>query len=151
MEVLPLEEIKKRIGQEIALSDWVEIDQDRINKFADCTNDHQWIHVDLEKAAAGPFGKPIAHGFLSLSLIPGLQGEGGIVPEGIKMAVNYGLNKVRFINPVQVDSKVRSRAVLSNIEEKSGGRLLMTTTITLEIEGQEKPAYIAETLALFYV
>jgi len=150
IEVLPLEKIKERIGDEMFVTDWVEIDQDRINKFADCTGDHQWIHVDEEKAKSGPFGKTIAHGYLTLSLIPMFSGAGGVVPEGLKMAINYGANKIRFINPIPVDSKVRDRAVLSNVEEKGGGRILMTTTHTIEIEGQEKPACVAETLSMFF-
>jgi len=150
IEVLPLEKIKERIGDEMFVTNWVEIDQERINKFADCTGDHQWIHVDEEKAKSGPFGKTIAHGYLTLSLIPMFSGAGGVVPEGLKMAINYGANKVRFINPIPVDSKVRDRAVLSNVEEKGGGRILMTTTHTIEIEGQEKPACVAETLSMFF-
>lgn len=132
-------------------SDWIQIDQEKINRFADCTGDHQWIHVDVEKAKQGPFGGPIAHGYLTLSLLPVFSASSKYIPEGIKMAVNYGLDKVRFINPVPVGSKVRSKAVLSNVEEKSGGRVLMTVTHTIEIEGQEKPACVAESLSLFYV
>lgn len=151
MEFVPVEKLKEMIGQEMGVSDWVQIDQEKINQFAECTGDHQWIHVDIEKAKQGPFGGPIAHGFLTLSLIPVLSGSSKYMPEGIKMAVNYGLNKVRFINPVPAGSRVRSRMVLADIEERSGGRIMMTTTHNIEIEGQDKPACVAESLALFYV
>ena len=150
IETLPVEKIKEKLGEEILCSDWLEITQERINQFADATGDHQWIHVDPEKAAQGPFGKTIAHGYLVLSLIPYFSGGGGIIPEGTKMAINYGANKIRFINPVPVDSKVRSRATLNNIEEKGGGRVLVTITHNIEIEGQDKPACVAETLTMFF-
>ncbi|MBU3914357.1 MaoC family dehydratase [bacterium] len=151
IEVLPLNQIKEKVGQELGQSEWLEIDQDRIDKFAECTGDHQWIHVDKEAAAKGPFGTTIAHGFLTLSLIPFFSGDMGVVPEGTMMAVNYGLNKVRLLNPVPVGSKIKDIMVLSNVEEKSGNRILMTTTHTIEIEGQEKPACVADTLAMFFV
>ncbi|MBI9076606.1 MAG: MaoC family dehydratase [Desulfatibacillum sp.] len=151
VETLPVEKMKERIGQELGVSDWLLIDQDRINKFADCTEDHQWIHVDEKMAAQGPFGTTIGHGFLSLSLISFLSADNMILPEGTVMAINYGLNKVRFINPVKVNSKVRDRVVLTNVEEKSGNRVLVTVTNTIEIEGEEKPACIAESLAMFFV
>jgi len=118
-EFVPVEKLKEMIGEDNGTSDWVLIDQDKIQQFADCTDDHQWIHVDIEKAKAGPFGGPIAHGFLTLSLIPFFSASGKYLPEGIRMAVNYGLNKVRFINPVPAGSKVRAKQVISGIEEKS--------------------------------
>ena len=149
-ELVPIAKLKELIGQEMGVSDWVTIDQDRINAFADCTGDHQWIHVDIEKAKQGPFGGTIAHGYLTLSLIPSFSASTRYVPEGIKMAINYGLNKVRFLNPVPSGAKVRSKAVLSGVEEKGGGRILMSTTHTIEIEGQDKPACVAETLAMFF-
>jgi acyl dehydratase len=148
-EVLSLEDIKKRIGKEIGVSEWVTIDQDRINAFADCTMDHQWIHVDEEAAAKGPFGKTIAHGHLTISLLPHFSSGISLRPEGTMMAINYGMNKLRFINPVRVGSKIRDRITLTDVEEKSGGRILMTTTHTIEIEGEDKPACIAETLGMF--
>ncbi len=150
IETLPVEKIKEKLGEEILCSDWLEITQERINQFADATGDHQWIHVDPEKAAQGPFGKTIAHGYMVLSLIPYFSGGGGIIPEGTKMAINYGTNKIRFINPAPVDSKVRSRATLNNVEEKGGGRVLVTITHNIEIEGQDKPACVAETLTMFF-
>jgi len=150
-ELVPVEKLKEMVGQDNGTSDWVVLDQDTINAFADCTGDHQWIHVNIEMAKKGPFGGPIAHGFLTLSLIPVFSGAGKYLPEGLKMAVNYGLNKVRFINPVPAGSKVRSKMTLTDVEEKSGGRVMMNVTHTIEIEGQEKPACIAEMLSLFYV
>jgi len=149
-EVLPLEKIKERIGSEIGVSDWVDIDQKRINDFADCTGDHQWIHVDEEAAKNGPFGTTIAHGYLTVSLIPMFSGGISVVPEGTMMAINYGMNKLRFVNPVKVGSKVRDRISLTNVEEKGGGRILVTTTHNVEIDGEDKPAYIAETLTMFF-
>jgi len=150
IQVLPLEEIKSRIGDELGISDWLQIEQERVQQFADCTLDHQWIHVDEEKAAKGPFGGTIAHGFLTLSLFPYFSSKCGVIPEGSVMAINYGLNKLRFINPVPVGSKIRDRMVLSNVEEKSEGRILITTTHTVEIEGEEKPACVAETLTMYF-
>ncbi len=150
IEVLPLEEIKAKIGQEIGKSDWIQIDQNRINQFAECTGDHQWIHVDQEKAAAGPFGKTIGHGFLTISMIPKLSEDTALVPEGTMMAINYGLDKVRLLNPVIVGSKIRSCMVLGKVTEKSGGRILVSITNTIEIEGQEKPACVAEGLTMYF-
>ena len=149
-EVLPVEKIKERIGEEIGVTDWIQINQDRINAFADCTEDHQWIHVDEEAAAGGPFGTTIAHGYLTVSLFPFFSSGISVIPEGTMMAINYGMNKLRFINPVKVGSKVRDRIALSNVEEKPGGRILMTTTHTVEIEGEDKPACVAETLSMFF-
>ena len=148
-EMVPVEKLKTMIGQDNGTSDWVLIDQAKVNLFADATDDHQWIHVDVETAKKGPFGGTIAHGFLILSLTPLFSSSGKYLPEGMKMVLNYGLNKVRSINPVPVGSRVRSKMVLSGVEEKEGGRLLITTTHTIEIEGQEKPACIAEALAMF--
>jgi acyl dehydratase len=149
-EVLPVEKIKERIGEEIGVSDWIQINQDRINAFAGCTEDHQWIHVDEEAAASGPFGKTIAHGYLTVSLFPFFSSGIAVIPEGTMMAINYGMNKLRFINPVGVGSKIRDRISLTNVEEKPGGRILMTTTHTVEIEGEDKPACVAETLSMFF-
>ena len=150
IEILPLEEIKARIGQEIGKSEWIQIDQDRINQFAECTGDHQWIHVDEEKAAAGPFGTTIGHGFLTISMLPKMSEDTSLIPEVTMMAINYGLNKVRLLNPVTVGSKIRDTIVLGSVTEKSGGRILISTTNTIEIEGQEKPACVAEMLSMFF-
>lgn len=152
-EIKGLDKIQALIGQEVGLSDWLEIDQDRINKFAEATEDYQWIHVDKEKAAQGPFGTTIAHGFLTVSLISYLSSCINM-PYGdlnIQMAVNYGLNKVRLLNPVTVGSKIRTRVVLQDVVVKDPGRILMTYAHTVEIEGQEKPACVAENLAMLFV
>jgi len=149
-----IEKAKAMIGQEVGLSEWMVVDQERINKFAEATGDFQWIHVDIEKANNGPFGTPIAHGFLTLSLIP-LFAASIKMPVfadlKVMMGINYGLNKVRFINPVPVGSKVRSRMVLADIIEKSPGRILSTYTHTIEIDGQDKPACIADQLGMMVV
>ena len=150
IETLTLEQIKERCGQEMGKSDWLEIDQNRINQFAECTLDYQWIHIDEEKAAAGPFGKTIAHGFLTLSLISYFSEKAMVVPEGAVMAINYGLNKVRNLNPVTVGSRIRDTFSMGEVTEKSGGRILMSTNHVIEIEGQEKPACVAESLVMFF-
>ncbi len=150
MPMVPLDQLKDWVGKDLGVSQWVLIDQDKVNAFADCTGDQQWIHVNQEMAKNGPFGTTIAHGYLTLSLLPVLNPKDQVIPEGIKMAINYGLNKVRFINPVKVGKKVRNKAVLKEITEKSGGRILICTENTIEIEGEDKPACIAETLALFF-
>ena len=149
-EHVSLERFKQMVGQENGTTEWVTIDQKRINQFADVTEDWQWIHIDEEKAKSGPFGKTIAHGFLTLSLLSSFSYAAKYVPEGIKMSVNYGLNKVRFLSPVPVGSRVRSRMVISSLEEKGPNQFLMTTTHTIEIEGQDRPACIAEALGLMY-
>lgn len=150
MEVT-LEEFKNYIGKEIGISDWLQIDQKRINAFADCTEDHQWIHVDVEKAKNGPFGTTIAHGYLTLSLLPYFSYSNKVRVGNVKMAVNYGLNKVRFLNPVKVGSRIRNRAVLKEIQDKGQGRVLVVTENTVEIEGEEKPAMVAETLGMLFL
>ncbi len=145
-----VEQMRGKIGQEIGVSDWFLIDQNRINQFAACTEDFQWIHTDVERAAEGPFGKTIAHGFLTLSLIPAMSRYGKIAFEqaGVEMVINYGLNKVRFINPVPVDSRVRSRMVLVDVKEKAPGRVLLTTRHTIEIEGKDDPACVADIISM---
>jgi acyl dehydratase len=148
---ITVSELKDKIGEEISVGNWLEMTQERINQFAECRGDHQWIHVDLDKAAKGPFGMPIAHGYLTLSLLPALQSDVRFTIKGAQMGINYGLNKVRFLTPVPVGSRIRTRAVLSNVEEKEGGRILFTYTHTIEIEGVAKPACVAETLSMVYV
>lgn len=150
-ETLPLDKFKQLIGENNGITDWITIDQDRINRFADVTQDHQWIHVDVEKSKKGPFGTTIAHGFLVLSLVPVFSYAGKYSIEGAQLVVNYGLNKVRFINPVTVGSRVRSSMVISAVEEKKPGQILVTNTHTIEIEGKEKPACVAEALGLFFL
>ena len=146
--LVPAEKLVEYVGQEIGSSDWFEVDQDRIDMFADATLDHQFIHIDTEKATP-LFGSTIAHGFLSLSLVPHLTSQAVLAPENLKMVFNYGLDKVRFINPVNVGSKVRTHSKCVSVDDKGDGRYLMKTEVTMEIEGVEKPAYIAETLSMF--
>ena len=142
------EDLKDYVGKELEATEWFKVDQDRINKFADATEDHQFIHVDSEKATP-IFGSTIAHGFLSLSLVPHLTSQAVLAPDNLKMVFNYGLDKVRFINPVNVGSKVRTHSKCVSVDDKGDGRYLMKTEVTMEIEGVEKPAYIAETLSMF--
>ena len=151
MPLVPVAELKDYIGKELGSSDWLTIDQERINQFAECTGDHQFIHVDPEKAKLTPFGSTIAHGFLSLSLVPMLMEKIMIMPQGLKMAVNYGLDSVRFIQPVKVNSKVRLVVNLVDANEKNPGQWLLKAKAVLEIEGSPKPAYIAEPLTLCFV
>ena len=135
------------IGKEVGLTDWFEVDQERINNFAEATGDFQYIHVDEERAAETPFGATIAHGFLTLSLLSKLSSmSGGIKLENSVMGINYGLNKVRFLNPVKVNSKIRARFELISAEEKKPKHYLLKHNVTVEIEGEEKPALIAEWL-----
>ena len=146
--LVPAEKLADYVGKEIGSSEWFEVDQDRINLFADATLDHQFIHVDSEKATP-LFGSTIAHGFLSLSLLPHLTSQAALAPENLKMVFNYGLDKVRFINPVNVGSKVRTHSKCLSVDDKGDGRYLMKTEVIMEIEGVDKPAYIAETLSMF--
>jgi acyl dehydratase len=149
IEHYTLATIAEHVGQEIGVSDWVTIDQERINQFADCTGDHQWIHVDVERAKReSPFGATIAHGYLTLSLLPMLQFSIGGIPSGVKQALNYGMDKLRFIAPVKAGARIRDHATLIAAEDKGGGRMLTTTRHTVEIEGEEKPALVADTLAM---
>ena len=151
MPYVPVAELKDYVGKELGCSEWLTIDQERINLFAEATGDYQFIHVDPVKAAQTPFGSTIAHGFLSLSLIPKLMEDILILPEGAKMVVNYGLDTVRFIQPVKVNSRVRVALTLLDATEKKPGQWLLKGKAVLEIEGEEKPAYIAETLSLIFI
>ena len=149
MRTVSFDELPALAGQEIGASDWVQIDQDRINKFADATGDHQWIHIDVERAKKElPGGKTIAHGYLTLSLIPMLAAQIMRIT-GVSRGINYGSNKVRFTNMVPVGSRVRGRQKLLSVEPKGGG-LQITNEMTIEIEGQDRPACIAETIGLVY-
>ncbi|MBE66704.1 MAG: Nodulation protein N [Gammaproteobacteria bacterium] len=140
------------LGKEVGLTDWIEINQDQINKFADATGDFQYIHVDEDRAAETPFGATIAHGFLTLSLLSKLSSMGGgIKLENTVMGINYGLDKVRFVSPVRVNSKVRARFQLISAEEKKPKHYLLKHNVTVEIEGDEKPALIAEWLGMTVV
>ena len=147
MKTVHYNDVQSLVGQEIGASDWVEITQDRVNTFADATGDHQWIHVDVEKAKQF-MGGTIAHGYLTLSLIPWL-GSQIMSIEGVSRGINYGSNKVRFTNMVPVGSKVRAKQKLLGVEPKGGG-LQLTNEITIEIEGKDRPACIAETISLIY-
>ena len=146
--LVPAETLVDYIGKDLGSSDWFEVDQERINQFADATLDHQFIHVDSEKATP-LFGSTIAHGFLSLSLIPHLTAQAVLAPENLKHVFNYGLDKVRFLNPVNVGSKVRTHSKLLSVDDKGDGRYLTKTEVVMEIEGVDKPAFIAETLSMF--
>lgn len=144
-----IDDAKSRIGQEIGISDWLSIDQARVNGFADVTGDQQWIHVDVERAGReSPFGGPIAHGYLTLSLLAKFAGE-CIAVDGIKLAVNYGLNRVRFASPVKVGSRVRARFTLAAVEDIAGGAQMLWQA-TIDIEDNDKPACIAEMLTRWY-
>ena len=142
-------DLAAKVGQPLGTTSWVTVDQKMIDAFADVTNDHQWIHVDVERAGReSPSGKTIAHGYLTLSLLAGLSYELGTLPEGTEVAFNYGLDKVRFLSPVKAGSRIRMHATLMSFDEKSPGQFLMKCSNSVEIEGEEKPAMIAETLAL---
>jgi len=151
MPLAPLDEIRSKVGHEVGLSDWIEVGQDRIDDFADATEDRQYIHTDPELAAQTPFGTTIAHGFLSLSLLSRMAVDAMQVPDGIRMAVNYGLDRVRFLAPVKAGKRIRGRFVLDSIEEKAPGQILMRHTVTVEIEGEVKPALTAQWLGLIFV
>jgi acyl dehydratase len=143
------DEIKALAGRDLGASDWLEVTQDRINTFADATGDHQWIHVDAARAADGPFGTTIAHGYLTLSLVIPLFGS-LLKVNGTRMGVNYGLEKVRFPNPVRVGSRIRLAATVVDVAEVTGG-LQMTCDFTVQIEGQDKPACVARTIYRQYL
>ena len=146
---LTLAGLGEKIGQELGVSDWVAIDQARIDAFASCTGDHQWIHVDVERAKReSPFGGPVAHGYLTLSMVASLAMQVGVIPKDAAAGLNYGIEKVRFLAPVPAGRRVRLRVVLAGIEPREGGQVIMKTQNTLEVEGSQKPALVAETLAL---
>lgn len=143
-----LERLQTLVGSEVGVSDWFVVDQDRIDAFADATEDHQWIHVDPQRAAGGPFGTTIAHGFLTLSLLVALTGQVEIDVGEPKMAINYGLDRVRFTSPVPSGSRIRARVELSTVGEVKGG-LQVKRTVTVEREGEERPVMVAETLSRY--
>ena len=138
-------------GTELDPSPWLEITQERVNQFADATNDHQFIHVDPEKAGQTPFGGTIAHGFLSLSLLSYLNAQVAILPENLVMGVNYGSDKVRYLAPVRVGKRIRSHQKILDVSEKKPGQWLFRTSVTVEIEGESTPALIAEILSMMIV
>ena len=147
MNPVEIKDLPGMVGQEVGVSDWVLIDQDRVNKFAEATGDHQWIHVDVERATK-EMGGPIAHGYLTLSLIP-MLGAGLLPVKGVTRGINYGSDKVRFTNMVRVGKRVRLRQKLLAAEPKSGG-LQLKNECTIEIEGEERPACVAETISVIY-
>ena len=142
-----VEQLQQAVGEELGTSDWVLIEQARVDRFAEATDDHQWIHVDPERAAAGPFGGTIAHGYLTLSLLPRFAWEIYTV-QNVQTAINYGLNRVRFIHPVRVGSRIRSTATLVSVTEVPGGaQLVVSQRVDVEVEGKPKPACVAETIS----
>jgi acyl dehydratase len=149
--LLARDDYTAQVGQELGVSDWITVDQARIDAFAECTGDHQFIHVDPEKAKATPFGTTIAHGYLTLSLLSAMAYDAMPGIEGTKMGVNYGLNKVRFMAPVKSGKRIRGRFKLADVTERSAGVLQSTVEVSVEIEGEEKPALIAEWVTLAYI
>ena len=150
MPLASLDEIRARIGSEVGVSSWLTIDQARIDAFAEATEDRQFIHTDPSAAAQTPFGGTIAHGFLTLSLLSRMAADAMLIPDGVRMAVNYGLDRVRFLAPVRSSSRVRGRFTLDSIEEKAPGQVLMRHIVTVEIEGEDKPALTAVWLGLIF-
>lgn len=150
-ETIKAADLPSLVGKELPPSSWLEITQERVNQFADATDDHQFIHVDQERAAKTPFGGTIAHGFLTLSLLPFLNEENAIRPENLLMGINYGSDKVRYLTPVRVGKRVRSLQKILDVTEKNPGQWLIKTAVTVEIEGESKPALIAETLSMMVV
>ena len=142
------EDLQAKIGEPIGTGDWLTIDQERIDAFADATLDHQFIHVDEEQASKTPLGGTIAHGFLTLSLVPYFTAQVGVMPENLAMMFNYGLDRLRFISPVKSGSEVRAHGKLLDVSEKGPGQLLIKIEITVEIKGEDKPAMVAETLTM---
>ena len=150
-KVIKVEDIPSLVGQDLPPSPWLEITQERVNQFADATSDHQFIHVNPEKAAQTMFGGPIAHGFLSLSLLSYLNAQDAVMPEGLLMVINYGSDKVRYLMPVRVGKRIRSKQTVLDVTEKKPGHWLLKNKVTVEIEGEETPALIAEILSMWVV
>jgi len=145
------EDLPSLVGTELEPSPWLEITQERVNQFADATNDHQFIHVDPERAAETPFGGPVAHGFLSLSLLSYLNEQSAVMPDNIVMGINYGSDKVRYLMPVRVGKRIRSRQKVLEVTEKKPGQWLIKNDVTVEIEGEKTPALVAEILSMIIV
>ncbi|HSG97120.1 MAG TPA: MaoC family dehydratase [Woeseiaceae bacterium] len=150
-ETIKAEDLPGLAGKELPPSEWMEITQERVDQFAEATNDFQFIHVDPEKAAQTPFGGPIAHGFLSLSLLSYLNAQSAVFPDNLVMGINYGSDKVRYLMPVRVGKRIRSRQTVLEVTEKKPGQWLMKTAVTVEIEGEETPALVAEILSMLVV
>ena len=151
MPIATLEDIRDRVGEEVGVSSWLTMDQERITAFAETTEDRQFIHVDPDAAAQTPFGGTVAHGFLTLSMLSRMAAESMLVPDTLKMAVNYGFERVRFIAPVRSGKRIRGRFVLDSVGEKAPGQLLMRHNVTVEIEGEDKPALTAQWLGLLFI
>jgi acyl dehydratase len=150
MPIASLDQIRAGVGSEVGVSSWLTIDQARIDAFAEATEDRQFIHIDAEAAARTPFGGTIAHGFLTLSMLSRMAAEAMLVPEGVKIGVNYGFDRVRFLAPVRSGKRVRGRFALDSVEEKAPGQWLFRHTVTVEIEGEDKPALTAQWLGLMF-
>ncbi|HEU0097788.1 MAG TPA: MaoC family dehydratase [Allosphingosinicella sp.] len=151
MPIASIEDIRSKVGSEVGLSDWILVDQARIDAFADVTEDPQFIHIDPEAAARTPFGGTVAHGFLTLSLLSRMAADAMLRPEGVKMGVNYGFERVRFMAPVRSGKRVRGRFVLSRFDEKKPGQWQFVHNVVVEIEGEEKPALVADWIGLIFV
>ena len=150
MPVASVDQIRAKVGQMVGTSGWIEVGQDRITAFADATDDHQFIHVDPVAASAAGFGGTIAHGFLSLSLLSRMAADVMLIPDTTRMAVNYGLDRVRFLAPVKAGKRVRGHFTLDGVDEKAPGQLLIRQTVSVEIEGEDKPALTAQWLGLIF-
>ncbi|MGZ8286663.1 MAG: MaoC family dehydratase [Allosphingosinicella sp.] len=151
MPIASIEDIQSKVGSEVGVSDWILVDQARIDAFADVTEDPQFIHIDPEAAAKTPFGGTVAHGFLTLSLLSRMAADAMLRPEGVKMGVNYGFERVRFMAPVRSGKRVRGRFLLARFEEKKPGQWQFVHNVTVEIEGEEKPALVADWIGLIFV
>ena len=150
-QTIKAEDLPTLVGKELEPSPWLEITQERVNQFAEATNDFQFIHTDPDKAAQTPFGGPIAHGFLSLSLLSDLNAQNAVIPENLVMVINYGSDRVRYLMPVRVGKRIRSRRKVLEAKEKDAGRWLIKHEVTVEIEGEETPALVAELLTMYVV
>ena len=151
MPIASLDAIRSRVGEEVGVSNWLTVGQERIEAFADATEDRQFIHVDPEAAARTAFGGTIAHGFLTLSLLSRMGAETILIPESVQMVVNYGLDRVRFLAPVRSGSRVRGRFTLESVEEKASGQILLRHEVVVEIEGEDRPALLAQWLTLIFI
>jgi acyl dehydratase len=148
VKIVPKDEMVNAIGTKFEPSAWIEVSQERINAFADCTEDHQFIHLDEEKAAQTPFGGTIAHGFLTLSLLSKLVEGNGVIPENTVMGINYGFDKVRFLAPVRAGKRIRANVEVTDISTKDGSRFLINQSVSVEIEGEDTPALVADWLSM---
>ncbi|MEA3035857.1 MAG: hypothetical protein QOH04_1622 [Sphingomonadales bacterium] len=151
MPTATLDEIRARVGEEVGISDWILVDQKRIDAFAEVTEDRQFIHVDPETAARTPFGGTVAHGFLTLSLLSRMAAEAMLRPDGVRMGVNYGFDRVRFMAPVRSGKRVRGRFTLTAFDEKRPGQYQFVHNVTVEIEGEDKPALVADWIGMIFV